>query len=615
MEKDIFYNTVKGGQGSGNFGHAGRPGEQGGSQGMDNPDAAAYSPGEKVTIGGSNRGAGKSGKIVRYDRKNNFYVVDVGEYESIEVHPDNLRMTKGGAGSGNFGHVGRPGERGGSSAGDGGPAGAPRVAPDAVDQGLRGKHISVEGQFPIAVAEIASKLKLGVEKDQVWKQLNGKKATEIAARQIQREMRGRGNIKVGQIKFGETDSGNISHAVAYYKVPLQGPYDSIKQIAGEDKAIYADFSYANVIEKRGDSMGEDKFFDVVKGGAGSGNFGHEGRPGERGGSGPGGPGAGAGTGSPRAEEKHPGGGKITGRNPINRVSNLADKLLAMKDPVYKQDGKDYQNILHQLRTKSPGGEARARAIYSDMDTVVRDDFARAYTNDYKDGAAMRDMGRWARVEFNMPIPKSEDPMYEATKGGPGSGNFGHGGRPGERGGSSSEGGGGGERNAIDGLTSAEREHVLTPGYTKPPLDKKGEKEYAEISTLYTDPELRATALAYNESTRDLDFKGSPANAGKFVDQAEIVGPYNDFDVEKAEYVVKAFGEDAQYKLGRENSVVVYVTPAGSEVTRAIKDKGERSLSSKDFEYGQRSSEVAALYRAKADEISLQPNGDVRLWWD
>ena len=36
-------------------------------------------------------------------------------------------LGKGGQGSGNFGHAGRPGERGGSGEGDGGPSDAPRV--------------------------------------------------------------------------------------------------------------------------------------------------------------------------------------------------------------------------------------------------------------------------------------------------------------------------------------------------------------------------------------------------------------------------------------------------------------------------------------------------------
>ena len=48
--------------------------------------------GDTVQISGGTRGAGKTGKVIRIDNKTGEYVVDVGEYESLRVHPRSLSI-------------------------------------------------------------------------------------------------------------------------------------------------------------------------------------------------------------------------------------------------------------------------------------------------------------------------------------------------------------------------------------------------------------------------------------------------------------------------------------------------------------------------------------------
>jgi hypothetical protein len=58
------------------------------------PGSGPHAVGDSVRITGSNRHAGKTGKVLRHDPKFNSTIVDVGEYESATVHPNDLEPTE-----------------------------------------------------------------------------------------------------------------------------------------------------------------------------------------------------------------------------------------------------------------------------------------------------------------------------------------------------------------------------------------------------------------------------------------------------------------------------------------------------------------------------------------
>jgi hypothetical protein len=58
------------------------------------PGSGPHAVGDSVRITGSNRHAGKTGKVLRHDPKFNSTIVDVGEYESATVHPNDLESTE-----------------------------------------------------------------------------------------------------------------------------------------------------------------------------------------------------------------------------------------------------------------------------------------------------------------------------------------------------------------------------------------------------------------------------------------------------------------------------------------------------------------------------------------
>jgi len=177
--------------------------------------------------------------------------------------------------------------------------------------------------------------------------------------------------------------------------------------------------------------------------------------------------------------------------------------------------------------------------------------------------------------------------------------------------------------------TGEAKEVAKPGVRGDPLwDRKEEPAVKEERKTETAPEgiaslsakemkgetpkqavdrnaIREVARAYNESTRNLDFKGTPSNAKTFTESAKKVGDYNDFNPEMANRVARHFGEEATYTLGRESSPVVYVK--GDSVPPQL----DNSLAS----------ELADKFRA--DEVSIIGQdsyhkdhiGEMRIWWD
>lgn len=167
---------------------------------------------------------------------------------------------------------------------------------------------------------------------------------------------------------------------------------------------------------------------------------------------------------------------------------------------------------------------------------------------------------------------------------------------------------------------AEEKDETTPIAQPAPKTEPLKKEY---STTYTDfvrwltdvkqyqnPIMIETAVAYADCFRDLpnrewqnlrnlDWGGRKVDAEVLRLQTKIVGGYNEFNNNVCLKVTEFFGKghEIQYRLGREGSVVIYVTGASKE-----NEQKALELFKQDQFF-------------EADEVGVEPNGDLRIWWD
>jgi rubrerythrin len=132
-----------------------------------------------------------------------------------------------------------------------------------------------------------------------------------------------------------------------------------------------------------------------------------------------------------------------------------------------------------------------------------------------------------------------------------------------------------------------------------------EEAQAQIRMDYPEEPYTSTALAYADlivdepkvfgAIRQLKWPGIYSNGETFLKQVKIIDHYNKFTKEVAQRLVDKFGDEAKYKLARENSVCVYVTVLSPELQISM-------LGLKDL--------------VSADEVTktTQP-GELRFWWD
>lgn len=242
---------------------------------------------------------------------------------------------------------------------------------------------------------------------------------------------------------------------------------------------------------------------VLKGGPGSGNFGHSGRPGERGGSGD--AGSGEWKDAPKlntmarqvkVQREIKQNLKIDGHQPLSVYANERSSILT--DEKGNSISGTGGEIFFDIESSKVGDQAFKDAA---VKRIREMGFKVAYTQ------VTGDAGKVFRVllgdkKVNGKVQKGITRIKDVLKGGPGSGNFGHSGRPGERGGSSSSGGGGGgekrrdykaERKEL--VSQAEKiERQLKPIHSK--LDKIEEKRQKIDRELNEYAEARAYAGSY-----------------------------------------------------------------------------------------------------------------------
>lgn len=360
----------KGGPGSGHFGHEGVPGQQGGSA---PGEGGGGTVDERVTR------AGKPFKdfIAREYKVPWHTLSDETLREALDAYE---ASKKGGPGSGNFGHEGVPGQQGGSAPG-GGDGRSGEAAPD-------GKEVK----------SIATKAVDGL----THQELHGDMHAVWTAKHTGTEYSG-DNKETMFVNFrlnrdGNTDAGREAMAQKVMDAMPQkiGDYGKVAHGGSTEDNRNIHVQYYN--PKTGKSE---------KGGAGSGNWGHAGVPGEQGGSAPGG------GGSP----------KIT--TPDLRSVDI-DRL----DPI---EQREYARMAN--RKENPLGKEHALQVIVNS---VEGDFS--------------------QLSPQLRERAERDESYK--KGGPGSGHHGHEGVPGQQGGSAP--GGGGQGSVRDAAIESRARKINVP---------------------------------------------------------------------------------------------------------------------------------------------------------
>ena len=74
------------------------------------------------------------------------------------------------------------------------------------------------------------------------------------------------------------------------------------------------------------------------------------------------------------------------------------KLRRSRTKIYREDAEDMQDVLDELRKRK---YKEARRIFWNMDTVVRDDFTRLYTDNYKNKRIVRELGKKLKIHWNF----------------------------------------------------------------------------------------------------------------------------------------------------------------------------------------------------------------------
>lgn len=388
-----------------------------------------------------------------------------------------IAQNKGGAGSGNFGHAGREGERGGSSS-DGGLSPAERGEQnyrDFVSTFYRGaneaelkealqayrdpkspqneawqnfkdgklapENVVVMGvaggqstRYPIKEEKLSNgnTLKYKMTEDGTHYSAEYPDAL-VDKMQTARASGARLRFESGDMltgkSWGDVESGRIGRSTGTMKIPLiiktgrssgGGALGSIVNVsyanAKEGGTVWKHETYKppkdgfNYINKAKDEI------EAEKGGAGSGNFGHTGRPGELGGS--------QGSGSPASEQ-----------TADNKIPIAVDGKAEVSKPVFdrlwdKYHAKDYFGLQNNPEREAMGIKYTPEYLQGMKDKTYA--FMRTRMTEMSEGKLppQREKLSWELYR---------DLQRGINKGGSGSGNFGHAGRPGERGGSSGEG--------------------------------------------------------------------------------------------------------------------------------------------------------------------------------
>jgi hypothetical protein len=99
--------------------------------------------------------------------------------------------------------------------------------------------------------------------------------------------------------------------------------------------------------------------------------------------------------------------------------------------------------------------------------------------------------------------------------------------------------------------------------------------------------------------RNLDYRASEAvNSDDLIEiiNKAIPDGYNNFNSQSLNQIASIFGIKAQYWIARENSPCLYVKPDPTKIVWFNRPR-------------------IGVEELGADEMTLQPDGTIRLWWD
>jgi hypothetical protein len=377
---------------------------------------------------------------------------------------------KGGAGSGNFGHGGRPGERGGSGGGGG-------LADRRMDAARQMSRRGAREPGSAGRRTDDSGPDSGVDnKERIKDALDAAKYHDSLRQEHLNTADYHDDEEEHDKRDSHSDAASLheeaAHTYRQYAQSLKkGDSDPDKERHFLDRIRH----FVDHARRASEKLGVDLKPKSTKGGAGSGNFGHGGRPGERGGSS-----NAAGEYEKGVIEKEP---NDKAKEYFTKEAEKAadDRIDLAKVHIEHAGEKAARSNLGNDAVDAALGKKGAREemvhdrLYS---SLARVQAARHRMGDdpTEKGVAKElfNLGNAKLVGAALGLNPSQVPAMQmgimtqakiaanasklfniysknkkSLKGGAGSGNFGHGGRPGERGGSSGEGGGGTGENSKD----------------------------------------------------------------------------------------------------------------------------------------------------------------------
>jgi hypothetical protein len=107
-------------------------------------------------------------------------------------------------------------------------------------------NIKIRCEYAMSVADLLKGLKINdSDGDEVYEILQSQRALNYIKKLSWESIKSipiHASIRVGEVTFIETDSGNWSHAAAYYSVALSGKEDELKEAVNEDTDLLYDWN-------------------------------------------------------------------------------------------------------------------------------------------------------------------------------------------------------------------------------------------------------------------------------------------------------------------------------------------------------------------------------------
>ena len=378
-------------------------------------------------------------------------------YNKLKSRLDEIeKKLNGGKGSGNFGHSGRPGEVGGSGTGNGGSHNADDIDKRITEAQKRlddvDDLIAQEETFGDGAGDMSQLESLRQEAQDELDSLKKEKEQKESQKKDQPKQKSMLEEEIDSLESELSDlQYEIDKVEQEFEEGRRTKIDMLHTRARlRDEFSQVDLEYRTKLRKLRESEENSLEKKIENGGKGSGNFGHGGRPGKVGGSGSG-DGIRVHEGSKETDYYYAEDGNrvlASGKTKEEALKKAEKKLeKEKKEGEISLKGKSLYEKVHMIE---PGDEVhiKPKSNLPNFDKKIVVDYIQDGTIHYgsserSDGYtypawAIDDITKIVRKKKNSALQEAYDRLDAIEKklnGGAGSGNFGHSGRPGERGGS------------------------------------------------------------------------------------------------------------------------------------------------------------------------------------